>query len=35
MGGQTDCNSDRLRLEVALKKELRKPYWQGKDRQIN
>ena len=23
MGGQTDCNSDRLRLEVALKKELR------------
>ena len=23
MGGQTDCNSDRLRLEVALKKDLR------------
>ena len=34
MGGQTDCNSDRLRLEVALKKELRtgkkaKEYWYG------
>ena len=23
MGGQTDCNSDRLRLEVAIQKELR------------
>ena len=23
MGGQTDCNSDRLRLEIAFKKELR------------
>ena len=23
MGGQTDCNSDRLRLELAMKKELR------------
>ena len=34
MGGQTDCNSDRLRLEVGLKKELRtgkkaKEYWYG------